>query len=106
MADDRGFSPGAVGLAFVTGALIGTAAALLLAPQTGRETRKQLRGYAQRVEEDACDLAGKVGEAVHEAVDKGRGFIQEKKAILTDAIDAGREAMRKERERQSGETRS
>lgn len=39
MADDeRGFSPGTVILAFLSGALLGAAGALLLAPQSGRET--------------------------------------------------------------------
>ena len=44
MSDNRGCSLGAVGLAFVTGGLLGAAAALLLAPQSGRESQKQLRG--------------------------------------------------------------
>ena len=47
MADNRGCSLGAVGLAFVTGGLAGAAVALLLAPQSGRESREQLRGYAR-----------------------------------------------------------
>ena len=33
----------------VTGALVGTAIALLLAPNTGRETRKAIRGKAGQV---------------------------------------------------------
>lgn len=40
MADDRGCSLGAVGLAFVSGGLVGAAMALLLAPQSGRESRE------------------------------------------------------------------
>ncbi len=42
MADDRGCSLGTVGLAFVTGGLAGAAVALLLAPQSGRESREQV----------------------------------------------------------------
>jgi hypothetical protein len=45
MGNDRGCSLGAVGLAFVTGGLAGVAMALLLAPQSGRESREQMRGY-------------------------------------------------------------
>jgi gas vesicle protein len=103
MADDRGFSPGAVGLAFLTGALVGAAVALLFAPQTGRETREQLRGYARRAEENLHELAGQAGEAFDRAVDKGREFVQQKKSVLTEAFEAGREAMRRERDRLSGE---
>ena len=44
MADDRGCSLGAVGLALVTGGLAGAAVALLLAPQSGRKSREQVRG--------------------------------------------------------------
>ena len=44
MTDSRVCSLGAVGVAFVTGGLLGAAAALLLAPQSGRQSREQLRG--------------------------------------------------------------
>jgi gas vesicle protein len=42
MADERG-SSAAVLLAFLGGAALGAVAALLLAPQSGRESREQLR---------------------------------------------------------------
>jgi gas vesicle protein len=57
MADDRGCSLGAVGLAFVGGGLVGAVMALLLAPQSGRESREQVRGYARRAEGDVHELA-------------------------------------------------
>ena len=50
MADDRGSSAAAVVLVFLSGAALGAVAALLLAPQTGRESREQLRVYARRAE--------------------------------------------------------
>lgn len=77
MADVRTCSPGAVGLAFVSGGLVGAAVALLLAPQSGRESRKQVRGYARRAEEGLHGLADKATQVVDQAVDKGRGFVQE-----------------------------
>ena len=103
MADDRGCSLGAVGLAFVTGGLAGAAMALLLAPQSGRESREQVRGYARRAEENVHELASKTTDFMDQAVDKGREFVQEKKSVLTEAVDAGRAAMSRERERLSGE---
>lgn len=106
MADDRGFSAGAVGLAFLTGALVGATVALLLAPQSGRESREQLRGYARRAEEGTRELAEKAGEVVDRAVEKSREFLEEKKSVLTEAFEAGREAMRRERERLTGEKKS
>ncbi|MDH4329365.1 MAG: YtxH domain-containing protein [Nitrospira sp.] len=103
MADNRGCALGAVGLAFVTGGLLGAAAALLLAPQSGRKSQEQLRGYARRAEESVQELADKASEVVCQALDKGRDFIKDKQAVLTEAVEAGRTAMQRERERLSSE---
>ena len=103
MANDRGCSLGAVGLAFVTGGLAGAALALLVTPQSGRESREQLRGYARRAEEQAHELADKATQVMDQAVDKGREFIKDKQAVVTEAVEAGRTAMQWDRERLSGE---
>jgi gas vesicle protein len=102
MTDNRGCALGAAGLAFVVGGLLGAAAALLLAPQSGRKTQEQLRGYVRRAEEGAHELADKASEVVDKTLDMGREFIQEKKSVLTEAVEAGRTAMHRERERLSG----
>ena len=106
MADDRGCSLGAVGLAFVTGGLAGAAMALLLAPQAGRESQEQLRGYARRAEDHVHELADKATDLMDQAVDKGHEFVQEKKMVLAEAVEAGRTAMQRERERLSGEKKA
>jgi len=103
MGNDSGCSLGAVGLAFVTGGLAGAAVALLLAPQSGRESREQVRGYARRAEEQVHELAEKATDLMDQTVDKGHEFVQEKKTVLAEAIEAGRTAMHRERERLSGE---
>lgn len=102
MADERGTSLGTVLLAFLSGVALGAVAALLLAPQSGEESREQVRGYARRTEENLRELAGKAGETLDEAVEKGREFVEENKSVLTEAFEAGREAMRRERERLAG----
>ena len=102
MANDRGCSLGAVGLAFVTGGLAGAAVALLLAPQSGREAREQVRGYARRVEAQVHELA----DTATQVMDQGREFIKDKQAVVTEAIEAGRTAMQRERERLSGEKKA
>jgi gas vesicle protein len=96
----------AVLLAFVGGGVAGAAVALLLAPQSGRESRDQLRGYARRAEEDIHEFAEKATEALGQAADKGREFIKDKQAVLTEAVEAGRTAMHRERERLSGEKKA
>lgn len=102
MADERG-SSAAVLLAFLSGAALGAVAALLLAPQSGRESREQLRGYARRAEESLHDLAGQAGERFEEVLDQGKEFVEAKKSVLREAFEAGREAMKRERERMQGE---
>jgi gas vesicle protein len=101
--DDRGCSPGTVALAFLSGAVLGAVTALLLTPQSGRESREQLRGYARRAEENLREVAGKAGEVVDQAMDRGRDFVKEKKSVLTEAFEAGREAMKRERDRLLGD---
>ncbi len=103
MENNRGCSLGAVGLAFVSGGLVGAAVALLLAQQSGRESREQLRGYARRAEEHVDELADKATQVMEQAVKKGRKFIKDRQAIVTEAVEAGRTAMQLERERLSGE---
>jgi gas vesicle protein len=93
MENDKGYSLGAVGLAFLTGGLAGAAVALLLAPQSGRESREQVRGYARRAEEQVQELAEKATDLMDQAVDKGQEFVQENKMVLDEAIEAGRTAM-------------
>jgi gas vesicle protein len=76
MKDDTGCSAGAVGLIFVIGAALGAGVSLLLAPQSGHKSRKQLREYAQQAEENLHELAERATEALTKTVDKGREFIK------------------------------
>jgi len=106
MADDRGCSWGVVGVAFVTGGLAGAAVAMLLAPQSGRESQEQMRGYARRADAQVHELADTATQALDQVVDKGREFIKDKQAVVSEAVEAGREAMQRERERLSGEKKA
>ena len=108
MVADRGFSSAGMFLAFLSGvalggAALGAMAALLLAPQAGRESREQLRGYARRAEGNLRDLAVRAGETFEEVVGEGKEFVDSKRSVLREAFDAGREAMRRERDRLHGE---
>ncbi|ALA59822.1 conserved exported protein of unknown function [Nitrospira moscoviensis] len=97
MADERG-SATAVLLAFLSGAALGAVAALLLAPQSGRESREQLRGYARRAEDNLRELADRAGEALEGVMEEGKSFVESKKSVIREALEAGREAMKRERE--------
>jgi gas vesicle protein len=97
-------SGGVVALTFLAGAVIGAGAALLLAPQTGTQTRSMLRDYASKAEEEVRERMGVVREKMTEAkttlesaIEQGKQFLNEKKSILSAAYEAGREAMKKDR---------
>jgi gas vesicle protein len=59
------------------GALVGAAAALLLAPQSGEETRTQIRGTADdllvKLRDTVEDMRGKVDEMVASMKARGAG---------------------------------
>jgi gas vesicle protein len=98
MTEHEGSSSAAVLLGFLSGAALGAVTAILLTPRTGRESREMLRGYARRAEDGLRDLVGEAGQKFEGAVEEGREFIESKKTVLRDAFDAGREAMKRERE--------
>ncbi len=80
-------SSGVVG--FVLGALVGAGIALLLAPRTGKETRRGLADAGRRLGGTVRDTLGQAGERVND-------LAQDAKA----ALDAGREAFEEGRESQ------
>jgi gas vesicle protein len=86
MAHDN--NGGTVMLAFLVGAITGAAAALLLAPATGEETREYLGQKAREGRARAKD-----------AVQQGREIYQSQREQLTGAIERGREAFQQARER-------
>jgi len=102
MADNHGSAAGVV-LAFLSGAALGAVAGLLLAPRSGRESRDLLRGYARQAEDSLRDLAGQAGETLEGAIDQGKEFVETKKSVLREAFEAGREAVKRERDRVRGE---
>ena len=82
--DDSG--AGTVVVAFVLGALTGAAVALLMAPQSGEETRKLIA-------EKAREGKAKAGEAARQ----GRELWDRQRETLINAFDRGREAYQQAR---------
>jgi gas vesicle protein len=81
---------GGVFVAFLAGGLIGAGLALLYAPVSGSEARAKIGGVVEdlkkRSEGWSTDMKKKV-----------ESFMEEEKAIIKAAYDAGREAMEKEK---------
>ena len=93
---------------FVTGLLVGAGLALLFAPRTGVETRRQLQKSAKRVGDQAQDLVSDVTgsvsetirsakEKVEERIDSTRSAVELKRRQVTNAVDAGRAAAQQAR---------
>lgn len=94
--DNRGTqcSAPAIVLALLGGAVAGVVAGLLLAPKSGEETRRALKGYARRTEEEVLEKAKEARAALDETIERGKHFIAEKTADAEAAVKAGRETMK------------
>lgn len=89
MCDEKGSSGGAL-LAFLAGGLIGAGLALLYAPVSGKEAREKISDFTEDLKKKT---EGWSGDLKH----KVESFIEEEKAVVKAAYDAGREAMAKEK---------
>jgi gas vesicle protein len=89
----------ALALAFLGGAIAGAVAGILLAPKSGEETRRALKGYARKAEEEIIERAQEARAALDEAIERGKHFVAEKKADVEAAVKAGKEAMKDKMEK-------
>ena len=88
-----------IALAFLGGAIGGALAGILLAPKSGEETRRELKGYARKAEEGAIGAVKEVRTVVDETLERGKRYAAEKKADVEAAVKAGREAIRERTEK-------
>jgi len=93
------YSAGSLIFGFFIGGLVGAGVALLLAPRPGAETRQKIKELAGDVKEKATEYAGKVKGEVTSTVGKGKEILEEKKSLVTAAVEAGKEAYQKEKEK-------
>jgi gas vesicle protein len=105
---------------FLVGAALGAGIALLLAPKTGVQTRRELRKQVKAVRGAAEDMVHGVTERVtdrfdhaktrvEDRLDAARGAVEMRKEQVAQAIDVGRVAARQARadlERRIAETKA
>ncbi|MDQ7787220.1 MAG: YtxH domain-containing protein [Thermodesulfovibrionales bacterium] len=103
MREEGGYGAGSVFLSFLLGGIVGAGFALLLAPQSGDETRKKIRQLTEEVKGKTMDYVEEVKGKVTSGIDRGKGYYEEKKSVVASAIEAGKEAYEKEKERLSKE---
>jgi len=77
---DRETDFGAYIAGFIIGGLVGAAAALLLAPQSGEETRTMIR-------DKSIELKDKAAASAEEAYEKASTALDETRARLTTTVD-------------------
>jgi len=86
-----------VASSFLIGGLIGGGISLLAAPASGKESRQHIVGFAQGVKGKAGDYYDQLKETVTSALEEGKGLIDEKKRLISKAVQAGVEAYEREK---------
>jgi gas vesicle protein len=88
---------------FILGGALGASLALLFAPESGRRTRERLRDLAADARDKTMDVSDALQDKAEDILKRGREVLEEKKAILSAAVQAGKEASQRERERLSAD---
>jgi gas vesicle protein len=94
----------------LVGAIIGAGAALLLAPQSGRKTRRDISRYARKTSKIVEGVAGEVvgsvagmAEAVEEkaeeVIEKGKDLTKESLEAVVEALNEGQQRLGRQRDR-------
>ena len=97
-------------LLVLAGAILGAGVALLVAPQSGKETRRDISRYAHRARRKVEGLAGEVAESVvdmaeaveekaEELLDKGKDLAKESRDAVLSALEEGQERIGRQRDR-------
>lgn len=88
---DRWYTQPSVWYGFAGGAIAGAAVALLLAPHSGVETRRQLRRYAERQADQLRTAGASVGEWWDEVKSATAHILKRENEAETDGDGAERE---------------
>lgn len=83
---------------FLTGGVLGAGIALLLAPKSGKELRKDVN----RLAKDVNRFAANAGDRVAGAIEKGRDIAGEGAARITGAIEKGVTAFAEQKKKLTG----
>ena len=94
---------------FLVGLAVGAGIALLMAPQSGEETRREIAGKVRRAKDAARDAVGELGDVIGDTFDQARekvgdGLESAREAVdvrrrrVSTAFEAGRAAARQARE--------
>lgn len=99
--EDNGVSASTVLVSFLAGAALGAGLAMLYAPKNGRELRNQIADLADDAVDKIKEYAREAQDKIKETIDEGKDVVAEKKSILSSALEAGREAIKREKDKYS-----
>ncbi len=97
MAEETG--AGEKALFFLLGGFIGAAAALLLAPRSGEETRKLLTMKTREGADYIANRTKDVSDKTTGLLDRGKELLQQQRDQLAAALEAGKQAYRDEKDK-------
>ena len=86
MSHHENYGGGHLLLAFIAGGIAGAVAALLLAPQSGSETREQLRGFAHDARGKAARVPVAMRRAYRDASDAAKKAFNETFAEAASSV--------------------
>ncbi len=101
--EEKGTSVSTIFISFLAGAAVGSGLALLFAPKSGKEMREQIRDLTDDAVDKIKEYSKDAQEKIKSTYEEGKDLVKQKKSIISSAIDAGKEAMEREREKFSEE---
>ena len=94
MSDNNG-DLGSFLAGFVIGGLIGAGVALLMAPQSGEETRQIIKDKSIELRDRAIETAEEAQKRAEEFQERGKQIYGEQVQRVQEAVDAGKKAIKK-----------
>lgn len=90
---------GSVLLAFLIGGVVGASLAILLAPESGEETRRRIVDGVEGAGDWAKDRYSDTRDRVADGADKVRQIIDDRRDDLSAALEAGKDAYARGKEK-------
>jgi gas vesicle protein len=72
---------------FIIGLAVGAGIALLLAPQSGEETRREITEKVKRAKDAASDAVSELGDVIGEKLEQARDKVEDGIETARDAVD-------------------
>lgn len=99
MRHERGSGAGSILSAFLLGGIVGAGLTLMLSPFSGTEARRRITGLKDDLMEKKDEYVDEARDRVRDTMKRGKDYVERKKNVISAAVEAGREAYEKEKEK-------